>query len=372
MINDIFYILNYPAWLILFFTLISLILSVILRIKVGVKHIKIGSGLVLFSATIISFNYEPSVYTDLYRYFNTLDIMRATGMAFYNPQEVVSALLFELVSKTNYNSLLPFVASLIRYSVFFIILFKYIKSENSTSFDIRMFLIFHLGFFPIIESISGVRYYLSITFLFASMLYGLKLNKKFNEIVFAILGLFTHTASIIYIGLRILVIDKIYRFIKPFRWLIVFWPIAIEEIVHLLKSISTGLTLSAANMLVFYSEESREISARLTTARLIILFLLIGMLYYLKRSDKDVLKRKEKYYRYLELVLIFTLGSIRYAVFFQRSIFFLALIGMPLIINFFNSEKISKNIKNLIQLIIIITSLGMLANQIYGFIVGYF
>lgn len=371
MVADFFYVLNYPALIVGFFTIISLVLSAVFKIRIEEKHIKIGLVLLMISIPIISFNYQPSTYTDLYRYYNTLDVMRITGGHFYNTHEVFSDLIFRAVAKTSYNNWLPFITSIIRYSVFFTVFLRYIKIEKQSSYSIKMFLIFHLAFFPIVESISGVRYYLAITFMFSGLIYGLKYKKRLREIIFMVLGLLVHTSSIVYLGLRVLVIERIYNVIKHFRYIIVLWPIGIEIFARVLINFNSKITYSAANMLIFYTEEIRVISARLTVARILILLLLILMFFAVKK-DHDCYRKSITYYRYLELVFLFTIGSIRYAVFFQRSIFFIALISMPLIIDYFSSRNISKNKKKLFSFCIILLSLGMIANQVYGVYAGYF
>lgn len=78
MVAGFFYVLNYPALIVGFFTIISLVLSAVFKIRIEEKHIKIGLVLLMISIPIISFNYQPSTYTDLYRYYNTLDLMRIT------------------------------------------------------------------------------------------------------------------------------------------------------------------------------------------------------------------------------------------------------------------------------------------------------
>lgn len=372
MTTNFFLLLSYPAWLILFSILFSLFTSVILKIKTNIKYIYLVSLVSIVAISIISFTYQPSTYTDLFRYYEELNNMRITNTDFYNSHEIVSAFLFKIVANTKHNNFLPFLTSIIRYSLFFWFFWKYVNSESSSSFSIRMFLVFHIAFFPIIEAIAGVRYYLAITFLFAGILSGVLWNKKLYEIIYVVLGLFTHTSSFIYIVLRIMTIKPFYKIIKPFRFLIALWPLAIEYIVLFLTRMGNELTIAAANSLVFYTEESREISARLTLSRAVILFLLIAMYYYIKIYDKKNFRKKESYYNYIELVFIFTISSLQYAVFFQRSIFFLALISMPLVLDFFTSMSVRKEAKKTFAFFLIILSLGMMVNQFYGVLVGYF
>lgn len=372
MIADLFYVLNYPAWAIFFGIFMGLLATVMLQIKIEIKYIKVAAVILTIVISVIAFNYVPSKYADLSRLFKTLDYMRATNGNFYNQYEFVSRILFKLVSKTQNNSWLPFISTLIRLVVFFSILFKYIDCYDFKSLPTRIYVMYFLAFFPLFESISGVRYYLAIVFIYAGISYGLSFKKQIYEIIYILLGLFTHIGSIVFVVFRFLIIDVVYKYIRPFRWLLVIWTLALEQILFLLKFLNIGFINSVANSLTVYSEEVREISRNLIIARFSLLIILLIMFYSLKKMEPEVINSNNKYYRYLELILLYSVGSIQYPVLFQRSIFFVSLISMVLVIHYFSSEKINRFLQGFIFIIFIVLSLGMIANQIYGLIVGYF
>ncbi len=372
MLNNIMYILNYLAitWIILIF--LWLFFSVISKFKTKSYNNKMAIFISIFSFSVFAFNYKPTEFTDLYRLYETLDLIRYTGGLFYNSNEIITVLLFDIVSKTSYNQLLPFIVTIIRYSLFFLILNNYAKTYKIERYSTKLFIFFNFAFLPLIESISGIRYYFAITVLAYALISDFCLRKKIlNKITFLI-PLLIHTGSSIFLGLRLLVIDKLYKLIKPFMFIILFWTIFSDKIVSVLQSIDTEFTIVAANMLKFYIEEERTISLRLTIARFIMVIILYMMFFMIKKKDKKNYISNLKYYRFIELVLIFTFGSVFHAVLFQRNTFFIALISMPLFFNFFKSEVIENRIKKLYGSFILILSIGMYLNQIYGLFVGYF
>ena len=193
-----------------------------------------------------------------------------------------------------------------------------------------------------------------------------------RDVLFASLALLTHTSSVMFLSLRVLVSDKIYKFIKPFRYVVVFWTLGSEIMARQLEQFGISFTRSAAQMLMFYINEERTISYRLTAARMVMIILVFCMYYSIKRNDKAVYIKDSKYFAYVELCLLFTLGSIFDAVFFQRNSFFVGLICMPLFLKFLQSTYVPKRTKQVCIFIAILLSLGMFANQIYGLALGYF
>lgn len=369
MLNDLMHGLNYFAigWIGLAF--LSLFFF---RLKVINSFLRLSIYITVFALSVFAYNYEPTVFTDLYRYYEILDLMRYTGSAFYNSQELINVFLFSTVAKTQYNQLLPFVVTLIRYGLFFGLFYKYIKTYKIENYLFRLFILFYFAFIPLIESISGVRYYLSITVFGVILINEFYFNKKLLYKILYIFPLLIHTSSIMFLGLRLLVIDKVYRVIRPFRFIILFWTLFSVKIASFLQNIDTSFTISAARMLTFYSEEDRTISLRLTIARFIMITVVYIMFCVIKKKDKGIYNLNFKYYIFLELILLFTFGSVFYDVFFQRNIFFIVLTCMPLFFNFFKSEYIEYRIKSLFTIIIVILSIGMYLNQIYGVFSGYF
>ena len=113
------YVLNFSAlpWIGMFFCWI--VTSVILKLRTNAKHLKAIFVITTGAFAIFAFNNQPSVFTDLYRHYETLDIMRAAGISFYNAHELVTVFIFGIVARTQYNELLPFVVTLLRYALFF-------------------------------------------------------------------------------------------------------------------------------------------------------------------------------------------------------------------------------------------------------------
>ncbi|MBP2114401.1 hypothetical protein J2Z70_004567 [Paenibacillus silagei] len=342
------------------------------RLKIERNVLRLTIYITVFSLSVFAYNYEPTVFTDLYRYYEILNIMRYTGSSFYNSQELINVFLFNLVAKTPYNQLLPFTVTLIRYGLLFGLIYKFIKLYNIENYLFRFFIVFYFAFIPLIESISGVRYYLSITIFGVILINEFYFNRKSLYKILYVFPLLIHTSSVMFLALRLLVIDKVYRIIRPFRFIIIFWTFFSFEISFFLQKINTSFTLSAARMLTFYTEEDRTISLRLTIARFIMISVIYAMFCIIKKKDKIIYSNNFKNYVFLELVLLFSFGSVFHDVFFQRNIFFIVLICMPMFYDFFKSEFIEYRLKRIFKVIILVLSIGMYLNQIYGIISGYF
>jgi hypothetical protein len=371
-LQDIMYALNYFAigWIGLVFFFIFL--RVIFRAKIKRSNFKVSICITILAFAIFAFNYEPTIYTDLYRHYEVLNLIRNNVMSFYYSYELITSFLFEIVAKTQYNQLLPFIVTIIRYSLFFIIIYLYVKSYQIGSYYINLFLFFHFAFLPLIESISGVRYYFAITVLGYGLIYEFFIKRNLVNKISIISPLLIHTASSMYLALRVLVSNKLYKIIKPFRFILLFWSLFYIQISELLQTIGLTYTDTASNLLTYYVEEDRAISLNLTIARSIMVILIYIMFFVIKKNDKENYIKNHKYYSFIELVLLFTIGSIFIDVFFQRNVFFIALICMPLFFNFFNSSSVSNKTKNIFIILILILSIGMYLNQIYGLIFGYF
>ncbi|WP_281863139.1 hypothetical protein [Planomicrobium okeanokoites] len=369
---EIMYVLNSFAliWIgIIFFWFLT---SLILRIKLGRVNYKVMILLSIAAFSIFAFNYNPTVYTDLYRHYEFIELMRIKGFSYYYNHELITKYLFQLVAETEYNQLLPFIVTLVRYSLFFLIFYKFIEKYGINNYYSKLYLFFFFAFFPLIESISGIRYYFSITVLGCFLIYDFYLSKNKMGAGGIFISLLIHTASSVYIFLRVLVIKKVYALIKPFRYLLLFWSLIYIQLSDFLLIFNTSFSNNAANSLIFYTEEDRAISLNLILSRLAMVITVFIMFLILKSQTLILEDKIRQYYNFIELLIIFTFGSIFLDVFFQRSIFFLALISFPLIFNFFESIYISQNVKKIFVIVILLLSVGMYANQVYGVIMGYF
>lgn len=372
MILDIMHVFNYIAviWIGVVFLWVGT--SLVLKVKLGKSNLKLTLIITLFSFSVIAFNYSPSVYTDLYRHYKLLDLMRLKNDSFYYSHELITSLLFTLVAKTDYNNFLPLITTTIRYALFFFLLYIYIVKFNISSFNVKLFLFFYFAFFPLIESISGVRYYFAISILGCAIIYNYYFGKKIESVLLLISSVLIHTSSSIFIFLRVLAIKKIYTVINPFKYLLLIWSLFYLQISTFFAQFDTSFSSTAASSIVIYVEEDREISLNLTIARVAIILIIFTMFFVYKKYCRGNFKDNINYYNFLELILLFTLGSVFVDVFFQRSVFFVILICMPLFFDFFNSRTISGKLKRILVILIIVLSIGMYANQIYGLLVGYF
>ena len=365
-------IMNYFAISWMGIAFIAIFMKVIFNIKIkGINQI-IAIIISICAIAIYAFNYEPTEFTDLSRLYTTLDNMRYYLTAFYNTGEVVSNILFIIVSRTQYNQLLPFIVATIRYCLFFYIFYQYTKKYNIKKYYSTLFIFMNFAFLTLIESISGIRYYLGITVLFFFLIEDFCFKKGVVKKLLCCVSIFIHTGTSMFVAIRILASESIYKYIKKIRFIIIFWTFFSLKIARILEYLGGKFGKQAAEMLLFYIEEDRTISLRLTLARVSLLLIICLMFLAIKNRDKIEYNSNKIYYNFIEIIILFTFGSIFEAVLFQRNMFFISLISMKLMFSFFQSSFICNRLKKICLICIIILSIGMYMNQIYGVLFGYF
>lgn len=372
MLIDLMYVLNYFAigWIGLMF--LWLILSLLLKIRLKKNHFVVSIYLTVLSFTIFSFNYNPTIYTDLYRHFEVVELIRSSGIDFYYKNELITSLLFNFVASTSYNQLLPTITSLIRYTLFFVIIYRFTKRYRIDGLHMRLFLFVHFAFLPLIESISGIRYYFAITILGYTLIDDFFFKRKVIYKTLHFIPLLVHTSTSMLLGLWLFSLKWIYQIIRPIRYILLIWSMFYSNLALFLQKVGVQLTDTAANLLVVYVEEDRDISINLIISRCLFVAIIYYIWYMIKVFDNQTFNSHINYYRFVELLLLFTVGSIFIDVFFQRCVFFVSFICMPLFLHYFSSDKVGSKSKQIIYIILVILSVGMYMNQVYGLIKGYF
>jgi len=356
---------------IMMLTIVWMYFTVVLNIDLNVD-MKFTFVLYVLIISGIAFTYEPTIYTDLYRLFQTLDAMRLYNLEFYNTYEYITSFFFYITTLSKTNSLLPLMITFIRYSIFFYCVFLFVKKFNINIRYLKIYLIVFFAFFPIIESISGIRYYFAVTIFFGILIIqNFIYSSKLLKLGF-LLPVFVHSSSVMFIVIKIFSAIKNKKISFFIKVILLTWFMWQEQILYLLNNFSNPFILYLTNSLTNYLTEDREISINLTIARIILLICIILIYKSLKRKDVELFSKYNLYFNFISMYLYFTLGSVFNSVFFQRNIFFLAVCTMPLILLFLNSKSINTGYKAVISFILLCLSFLMYLNQLYGFINGYF
>ncbi len=358
--------------LFLFFLIIVIKFFVtILNLKFNLS-LKFQFALYTVLLMIISYTYEPSIYSDLYRLFLTMDVMRTFNQSFYNDYEYITSMLFAISIKFEDNSVLPLIITSIRYSLFFTCLIIFKNKYKLTSQEMNLYLIIFFAYFPVIESISGIRYYFAVTIFFVFFISWNFFKKKKIYILGMITPIFIHVSSLMIIIVFLLSLIKRKVNFIIFNIILLTWMFWQEQIIIILNYFSNPFSIYLRNTLIIYLEDEREISINLTLARLIFLIIIFFLLYIMYIKKSMYIQRNLNYFKFITLYVSFCLGSLLNSVFFQRNIFVLAICIFPLIVFFYKDQSIRKYQKIFLFIMLLTMSFLMYLNQVYGVLYGYF
>ena len=188
------------------------------------KELIIISILLIITLSTFGYLMIPSKTTDLFAHFMTMDKITAEGFnAITSVDNIfVIKILFFLVSLFKNNHLLPFIAIIITYSIYFMIFINYHKKYEIKKFDslYLIILLFALcNYYYIATSIkTGIAYSLLALSIY---LIENKHNKK--GYLLMILSIFCHSSTLILVSLyfvsKLKIFKTKYRFILLFTFL---------------------------------------------------------------------------------------------------------------------------------------------------------
>ncbi|MFJ5562207.1 EpsG family protein [Lysinibacillus xylanilyticus] len=310
---------------------------------------------------------NPPPLWDLVHHYNEIDRMRSGGLDYALTQGRYKELfiinfIYYAVSLFDYNNLLVFITIFIEYMIFTYISCdlkeKYERERNTIAFSINFFLFFALV--NIVLSISGIRNVFA--FSIASLAVYMDLFKQRKGIIkylLYILPIFIHPSTIIVPVARIFVLTpKMYK-LAP---LLIIWGIFASNISELLESSSIGALQTAGYLLKLYGESSTIIDYRVVIVNVIFVsIIIIACLYILKKKHLNYNIGQLQYITFIIIYLFVALGSLQNVLIFNRMLYGLAFLILPLI--HLILQSISKKIRTLFVIICIVFFTGMIMYQ---------
>lgn len=268
--------------------------------------------------TGIAILFEPQAGLDLYKHYQTLDVMREIGYAnsviryrYVMGNLPVYSGFFYLVSLLKYDKLLLIITYLVVYGCMFKVLEMCIEDHGWSQKSWK------LGYVLIMlvtnaYSLTGIRYTLafSVIFLFLYIDLVRKQHRILALAVYVAMCLL-HDGMIPIVLLRFLLYIPSNRLTSKLKYLLLFWQVWLGAIEKLLRAIPNPYFTSAADKLMLYTtQEAGNMWVggvglqTLAMMRNIILFVIL--LYCI--IDQDY--KKNSYNQMLSIMIIFCFGGI--------------------------------------------------------------
>lgn len=276
--------------------------------------------------TGIAILFEPQAGLDLYKHYQTLDVMREIGYAnsviryrYAMGNLPVYSGFFYLVSLLKYDKLLLIITYLVVYGCMFKVLEMCIEDHGWSQKSWK------LGYVLIMlvtnaYSLTGIRYTLafSVIFLFLYIDLVRKQHRILALAVYVAMCLL-HDGMILIVLLRFLLYIPANRLTSKLKYLLLFWQVWLGAIEKLLRAIPNPYFASAADKLMLYTtQEAANMWVggvglqTLAMMRNIILFVIL--LYCI--IDQDY--KKNSYNQMLSILIIFCFGGITNSALIER------------------------------------------------------
>lgn len=331
----------------IFFPIISLLPNLILFI-ISNKYRKFFGFLLAFSLACIAYTWEPSNVMDLYRwhievrkfsYMNFNDLITHIQLNF----EPINYFIKYAVSKTGDINLLQFIVSLIGYYEMFWMLSDCAIKKKVSFFSFLTVFIFVLISLQYISFISGLWFNFAIINFSVGIYLEQQKNTKHFHWIFYILSICIHISTIFLLGITIA--SKLTKTkIKFSKLCIVFaFFLFIGNVLSFLNThINFEIIKYIYHLYVAYFLKGDQfgylhngITLYLAIARLIACLAII-IIY----KNKNL---KTEYYNLLIISCISIIAVLINAGVFTRYAFYMQLITFPLILDYINEKKLTKN-----------------------------
>ena len=289
--------------------------------KPNYLKLKILSAFFIIMVSILSSLIIPSENYDLYRHYNTIDLIRKYGFSVKteNDSFILIKLLFYFISLLKTNVLLQVISCLISYSIFYYILndFSIRKNMSIKAYIFSILIMFCFTPFEIIY--SGVRNSMAFAIL-ALAIYREFIEHKKNFITYFlyILPVFIHFASLIIIGIRL--IFCIYKKFYKYRLLLLLWSICLGGLSKIfIKSNIKYISKLGSQVKYYIGGYSGDI--KIFIIYLFMAIFILILLQFIFKSEKKL--EKEDSLLLIELILIISLGSLCAPEIFKRMLYIL-------------------------------------------------
>jgi len=336
------FLVSISAIYIIFF-LIVLFMGIFFNIDIKIQAFKWALIFFGISYATLAFYINPPYSWDLYRLYNEIDLMRFGGLNYVINSAIykdlfVTNYLFYFVSLLPSNGFLPFITILIEFFIFTYISVDFKKKNKDMS--TMIYAIIFLLYFTLADislSLSGIRNVLAFSIcglaLYIDFIQGKKgILKWFLYIV----PIFIHPSVIIILILRLFIIFKKISF--KFSFLLLLWVIFLPQITQYLKYSPIKVLNIIGSLMNDYSNIQVNYDIRILCINIILVSTLLVSSLYLLKNQKDIIPLNHiNFIRFFILYCLVTLGSITNLILFNRLLFGLAYIFIPIIYYLFKS-----------------------------------
>lgn len=289
--------------------------------------------------TGIAILFEPEEGLDLFRHYQTLDVMRQIGYAksvvryHYEMGNLpVYSGFYYLVSLLRYDKLLLVITYLIVYGCLFHVLSMCVEdhgwSQRSWKLGYAIVMLLTNAY-----SVTGIRYTMAFAVVFLFIYVDL-VRKQYRlvSLLAYILMCLLHDGMILVVLLRFLLYIPSNKVISKLKYMIVFCWVCIDTIDIFLRAIPIPYFTSVADKLRLYTtEEATNMwvsGVGLQTLAVMRIVLLVAIAAYcILARDKD------DYVKMLQLLLLFCLGGLAYIALIGRYISITLLFAIPFILS---------------------------------------
>lgn len=287
---------------------------------------------------IVSIVSKPHELDDLSRYYTLIDNFRNDGISYYASfpykTNIITLLIFYLVSLTPYNQILPIITVFLFYGGILII-FKKILPEKieSRTVGIFYFCFFSIMYFKTIY--SGIRFSLALMTFLVILVYEKNKRNSYFCLLY-LLPFFIHSSALIFILIRYLF--PLFEKIKIKKYVIILIGWGCSLLMYIIFAYSNlyiyfggfGYKLKAYVVENFIF--SRYIDIRLYIC-LIVVFILLTICFIVNNRKKGL------YNNYVKWLIMFLTTVVFFPVIFERINQLFTLMIMPYLICLNDKKK---------------------------------
>lgn len=333
------------------------------------KFKKIYSLLFALSLALIAYIWVPSDTYDLFRWH-----VEMQSLAFYNFQHFISYgfsqfeflnyLIKYLISLTGDLNLVQFFVTFIGYYCIFWMISDYSKRKNIGKFSLFITLIFTCLSLYYIDFISGLWFYFAVIIFSLGIYCDYIIKTKFIHYILYVISIFLHMSTVYLLFLLI--------YNKLFKRKSLFFKLLIIILIFLLPGIIIPFLYNKFDIdfisKIYKLYNSYFVNgvqfAQLHNGNNLLLALcrIVPYIIIIYSFKLNLKKDNYKYYHFLIFTIVSVLLLIISATVFIRFVYFIQLIFIPLLLDFFNENKITYN-KLIVLVIILIVSICLIYKQ---------
>lgn len=285
------------------------------------------------SLMLVAFCVDPPENWDLSRHYELVENMRHGGLRYVLKESIYAHLpiinmVYALVALIGVPNLLPCIAIAVCY---WVLAYSFVDMRKHKACDSRFIacaIVFWFAFCPFLHLISGIRNIMAYA-LCALGFYKEIYHKQFwKAVILYVTAFFIHPASVIVIAIRV-----IFPFFCRWRWISIIigvWSLFANFIAKALIRIPINFFSSFGWKLNDYLG-GREFSGyKVFLVKMVYLIAIVAILEFFKHKGQKELRGKQLLHmRFLELTILFMIGSFKVIFIADRLIYFIAFLAIP-------------------------------------------